>query len=68
MLPEVHMPDGPYEPELDIRRPSECSIRESPPPTEDRTVRFVIPASPDEEPAWSDFMVRVMLVYLMGAG
>ncbi|KAJ7712382.1 hypothetical protein B0H16DRAFT_1625238, partial [Mycena metata] len=66
VLPEVPMPDGPYEPRLDIRRPSECSILDSPPPPEDRTVRFSLPpprfAPPmecrwaGEGPAWSDFM------------
>ncbi|KAJ7723800.1 hypothetical protein B0H16DRAFT_1895698 [Mycena metata] len=66
VLPEVPMPDGPYEPHLDLRRPSECSILDSPPPLEDRTVRFVLlpprfaPAMgcrwTDEGPAWSDFM------------
>jgi hypothetical protein len=40
VLPEVDMPDLPEEP---LARPSQCTIRESPPPMEDRTVRFIIP-------------------------
>ncbi|KAJ7612872.1 hypothetical protein DFH06DRAFT_1147144 [Mycena polygramma] len=73
VLPEVPMPDAPVEPEsLHVRRPSECTIRESPPPMEDRTVRFVTPPpkfappkecnSADEEPAWCDFMVSTMIL------
>ncbi|KAJ7640031.1 hypothetical protein DFH06DRAFT_1138036 [Mycena polygramma] len=67
VLPDVPMPDERQEPESPReRRPSECTIRESPPPMEDRTVRFVTPPpkfappmeckSEDEEPAWCDFM------------
>ncbi|KAJ7658252.1 hypothetical protein DFH06DRAFT_1131255 [Mycena polygramma] len=73
VLPEVLMPDAPEEPETPrVRRPSECTIRESPPPMEDRTVRFVTPPpkfappmeckSADEEPAWCDFMVCASLL------
>ncbi|KAJ7822925.1 hypothetical protein B0H13DRAFT_2447006 [Mycena leptocephala] len=65
VLPEVPMPDEPAEPVVPFRRGSACTIRDSPPPIESRTVRFILPppkfASPiesrwDEEPSWSDFM------------
>ncbi|KAJ7656785.1 hypothetical protein DFH06DRAFT_1473412 [Mycena polygramma] len=67
VLPEVLMPDEPEEPVSSrVRRPSECTIRDSPPPMEDRTVRFVTPPlkfvppmeckTADDEPAWCDFM------------
>ncbi|KAJ7229525.1 hypothetical protein B0H12DRAFT_224953 [Mycena haematopus] len=65
VLPDVRMPDGPYEPETSRAQPYQCTVRESPPPMEDRTIRFLTPppkfAPPqcrgaDEEPAWSDFM------------
>ncbi|KAJ7620829.1 hypothetical protein DFH06DRAFT_1143686 [Mycena polygramma] len=65
VLPEVPMSDEPDEPKSPvIRRPSECTIRESPPPFEDRTVRFVVQPGKrsrftDDGPAWCDFMQRV---------
>ncbi|KAJ7656744.1 hypothetical protein DFH06DRAFT_1410104 [Mycena polygramma] len=73
VLPEVPMPDDPEEPVSSrVRWPSECTIRDSPPPMGDRTVRFITPppkfAPPtecrtaDDEPAWSDFMVGAVLI------
>jgi hypothetical protein len=71
VLPEVPMPDEPAEPVVPFRRGSACPIRDSPPPIESRTVRFILPppkfAPPigrrwDEEPAWSDYMVCAIRV------
>jgi hypothetical protein len=71
VLPEVPMPDEPAEPVVPFRRGSACTIRDSPPPIESRTVRFILPppkfAPPiecksDEQPAWSDFMVCAIRV------
>ncbi|KAJ7737422.1 hypothetical protein DFH07DRAFT_842145 [Mycena maculata] len=74
VLPEVPIPDAPHEPNLPVglAAPAESRTRESPPPIECRTVRFIIPppkfAPPpgrdDEEPAWSDFMVRYSFISL----
>ncbi|KAJ6537504.1 hypothetical protein DFH09DRAFT_1283513 [Mycena vulgaris] len=73
VLPEVPMPEEPASPSPSART-SSCTPREScsrtrptPPPLEDRIVRFILPppkfAPPidwpgDEEPAWSDFIRR----------
>ncbi|KAJ7844461.1 hypothetical protein B0H13DRAFT_2364278 [Mycena leptocephala] len=43
VLPEVPMPDEPAEPVVPFRRGSACTIRDSPPPIESRTVRFILP-------------------------
>ncbi|KAF7353463.1 hypothetical protein MSAN_01535600 [Mycena sanguinolenta] len=65
VLPDVPMPDVPDEPESPLAESFERTTRDTPPPMEERTVRFVLPprnlAPPEsgganDELAWSNFM------------
>ncbi|KAJ6472404.1 hypothetical protein C8R45DRAFT_1012977 [Mycena sanguinolenta] len=71
VLPDVPMPNVPDEPASPLTESFERTTRDTPPPMTERTVRFVLPppkfAPPecrgaDDEPAWSDFMVRSLIL------
>ncbi|KAJ7181404.1 hypothetical protein C8R43DRAFT_1101292 [Mycena crocata] len=67
VLPEVPMTEEPYDPGAEAGRPSQCTLRDNPPPMEDRSVRFSLPPSKavdprwqEDGPAWCDFMATLV--------